>query len=605
MGLRFLFAFIMCCFLGNVMGQDSRLAYNYMKSGEYEKASILFKKLYDKNPKNETYFSKHIDALVELEEYERAQKALKEELKRKPNSVHLYVTYGNLYSRMDQPEKADKQFRKAINELPANHSQINKLGNGFIRLSKFDLALETYQKGADLLNNNGIFSYSIADIYRRKGEVKGMIDQYLNYASNDPRRVNTLKKTFQNNLKEKEDYTELKKQLYERINLDQDNVVFPELLEWVFITEKNYAKAFRQARSIDKQKDENGKRVIDVGQIALNDESYDVAIDAFNYVIEEKGKTSSYFLTAKKLLLTTRKEKILSSPNIKPGDFDSLKIEYKSFINEIGINNSTAPIVQEYTEFLAYQVNDVPEAMEILQQLVDTRAINKDIRAESKISLADYFLLAGDIWESTLLYSQVDKEFKEDYIGEVARYKNAMLFYYAGNFEWAQELFDILKASTSKLISNDAIDKSVFITTNLGLDSTDTALKLFSKADLLAVQNKNDEAFSKLDSIKILFPEHDLEDDVLYREAGIYSKLQNYDKAISRYERIIEEFPEAITCDNSIYDLAKLYELTLDEPSKAQALYEKLFIDYSNSTFAVDARKRYRILRGDKVEEAQ
>ena len=48
--------------------------------------------------------------------------------------------------------------------------------------------------------------------------------------------------------------------------------------------------------------------------------------------------------------------------------------------------------------------------------------------------------------------------------------------------------------------------------------------------------------------------------------------------------------------------MAQLYETKLSDLEKAQTLYEKIFIDYSGSVFAVDARKRYRILRGDKMQ---
>lgn len=207
----------------------------------------------------------------------------------------------------------------------------------------------------------------------------------------------------------------------------------------------------------------------------------------------------------------------------------------------------------------------------------------------------------GDRWEASLLFSQVDKDFKEGQTGENARYRNAKLSYYAGDFEWAQEQFKILKGATSKLISNDAIDMSVFILDNLGMDTTEVTLQMFAQADLLAFQNKYAEAIAKLDSIKILFPEHSLDDDVLYTKAQIYRKLRKTDEMISMYNTIIEKFPTEIKADNAIYELAELYETKLNEPEKAKVLYEKIFTDYSASTFAFEARQRYRKLRGDEL----
>jgi len=585
-----------------LQAQDSRLAYKYLRDGEYEKASTIFKKLYEKDKTKNVYFSQYIKSLLELEDFNTAESEIESELKSRPNDVTLYVTLGNLQERMMAPDKAEKSYRRAINQVQAKHNSVINLGNTFSRLAKFDLALETYHKGASLLDNDVIFAYYLADLYRRKGDTPKMIEFYLNYCSDNVGKVRTLKKTFQTNLQSKDDLKELKTQLYERINQDPDNRSYPELLQWVFIHEKNYAKAFRQARSIDKKLDEKGNRLMDLGTIAFNAEEYNVAIMSYSYIVEEKGRTGSYYIEAKKALMDSKIAQIKSRPEYQKSDFDSLRVEYKAFIDEVGVNNTTAAIVKEYCDFLALDVNDINEAVKTLEAMVDIRSIRKNERADAKISLADFYLIQGDIWEATLLYSQVDKEFREEYLGEVARYKNALLFYYSGNFAWAQEIFDILKTSTSKLISNDAIDKSVFITTNIGLDSTDTALRLFAKSDLLAVQSRYTEAFEKLDSIKLLFPEHELEDDILHREALMLTAQQKYEEAVDKYLLIIEKFPEDITCDNAIFELAQLYDYVLDDQVSALPLYEKLFIDYSNSTFAVEARKRYRALRGDSVQ---
>ena len=259
-------------------------------------------------------------------------------------------------------------------------------------------------------------------------------------------------------------------------------------------------------------------------------------------------------------------------------------------------------LVMEYAEFLAVYKNDLDKAISVLNELIKLNSINPYIKANSKVALADYYLMQDEVWEATLLYSQVDKEYTEEYLGEVARFKNAKLFYYTGRFDWAQEQFNILKSATSRLISNDAIDLSVFIMDNMGLDTTDRPLKMFAQSELLSTQNKIDEAFDKLDSITVLFPEHSLEDDILFQKANLNLKIKNYEKSAELYRMVFENFPEEIRADNAMYQLASLYENQLQRPDDAMVLYEKLFVDFSNSTFAVDARKRFRILRGDNIQ---
>lgn len=589
---------LMISFIAAGISQNSRLAQKYYQTGEYEKAAVLYKKLYEKNPVQDIYFDRYISSLLAYEDYLTAEKEIKKEIKRRPSHVQLYVSYGNLYERKFEADKANEQYKKAIDNLPADRSIISKLGNSFVRLTKYDLALEVYEKGTQLLNNTAVFSYNLADLYRRKGDLVNMIAQYLNSASLNPNRVNSTKSTLQRFVP-KDDYEELKRQLYERISLDDTNPIYPELLEWVFVQQKDFKRAFRQARALDRGLQEPGTRVYNLANIAYNEGDYRAAIEAYNYIVEEKGKTNRYYIDARTKLLRGKRQLLLDNINVQDSEIDSLSKEYQAFIDDFGINNRTSALVLDYAEFLAINVNALDEAIALLDMLVSLQSINKNEIARAKISLADYYIMNDNIWDASLLYSQVDKAHREEYLGEIARFKNAKLFYYSANFEWAQEQFDILKASTSKLISNDAIDLSVFITANLGLDSTETALTLFANADLLALQNKDDEAFAKLDSIKLLFPEHDLEDDMLYRKARIYSKQRDYENAIAHYEEIIERFPEEIKCDNSIFELAEIFEYELNDLEKAKALYEKLFLDYSNSTFAVEARKRYRILRGD------
>ena len=602
--MRYIFSLLLILvFSIQLIGQDTKLASEYYNSGEYEKAAQVYMKLFVKSDyKQDYYFQQFISALIAAEDYTTAESEIKSQLKRTPRNVQLYVSYGNLYERMFEEEKAKKQYRKAIDNLPAEHSIISKLGNAFLRLTKYDEAIEAYEKGGKLMENEKLYAYNMAEIYRRKGDYKLMIKNYLLAAETNDKLLSSLKTNFQRTLKTEEQYNELKTQLFSKVQEDPENVAYQEMLQWVYIQNENYYKAFAIARSLDLQAEENGKRIMDIARICKNAGEYEVAVDAYNYITEEKGPNNTYYFQAKNELLTSIKYSITRNYDYTIQDLDSLDRAYNIFLDEFGINTKTAYIAKEYGDFLALYKNDLPKATEVLQNLLDRGGLNPYVAANAKLSLGDYLLMGGDVWESTLLYSQVDKEFKEEHLGEQARFKNAMLSYYSGDFEWAQAQFDILKSATSRLISNDAIDRSVSIMDNLNLDTTAVPLQMFARAELLQFQNKYDESFTTLDSIEQKFPEHGLLDDILYVKAQLYFKLKQYEDAELAYKEIIEKYPEEIRADNSIYELAELYQLVLDRPEEAEKLYEKLFLDYSNSTFAVESRKRYRILRGDDIQ---
>merc|ERR1712127_632009 len=193
---------------------------------------------------------------------------------------------------------AVEQYEKAIKKMPADRFSITRLANAFINLTKYELAIQTYEKGANILKDQNIFAYNLGDLYRRKGDTEKMILNYLNSLAHNPNRLNSMKTLFQRYLSE-DDFLELQTQLYSRIQDNDEVVAYPELLTWVFIQKKDYKNALRQVKALDRRLKENGGRIYRLAEIAANDKDYDAAIVAYNYIVREKGKMSSYYIESK------------------------------------------------------------------------------------------------------------------------------------------------------------------------------------------------------------------------------------------------------------------------------------------------------------------
>jgi tetratricopeptide (TPR) repeat protein len=581
--------------------QDSRLAQQYLQNGEYEKAAVLFEQLFEANPQNDYFFDRYVDCMLALERYDDCEKSIRKQLKRDPKNLTLYVTLGRLLEQQYKEKEAEQQYQIAISQIPKDHFQIIRLANAFTNLTKYDNAIQVFEKGTELMKDPVTFSYYLGDLYRRKGETAKMIQSYLNSLGNAPERLANLQTTFQRFFT-KDDYIELQKQLFARLQKDENAILYTEMLSWAFMQLSDYRNALRQLRALDKRLNENGARVFQLAQIAGGAKDYDTAISAYEYIVSDKGTASTFYLEAKREALRCRRNKLTEGFSYTTDELTLLRNQYKVFLNEFGRSRVTANIIAEQAELEAIYLNLLDSAIILLTEVIDFPNLDPITAANAKLQLGDYYLMQGEIWESTLLYSQVDKAFKEDALGNEARYRNARLSYYDGDFQWAQAQFDILKASTSKFISNDALDLSVFIMDNLGLDTSATALSLYAQADLLVFQNRFQEAFQKLDTLLKSFPAHALEDDVLYLKSKIYGKMRDYTQQANTLQRIADSYPEEIRADNALFELAGLYQTHLNDPEKAKTLYEKIFLDYSSSTFAVEARKQFRILRGDKVQ---
>ncbi len=579
--------------------QDPRLALQYYNNGEYEKSASLYKELHLKNPGNDSYFGKYLDCLLNLNQYGEAEDLIKKELQKRPKEVQLFVSYGKLLQRRGELDKAEKQFKMAIERLPADVIYIHKLGTEFSAITRMDLAIKTYERGEELMKGTMKFTYNLADLYRKSGEMNKMLEYYvlgLIDGSVNPQNLESILVVYL----PADQHKNFQSLLYDKIQSHPENSALVETLQWTFIQSKDYANALRQAKSLDRKLNEGGSRIFNIASIAANDRDYKTAIDGYS-AVKAKGSSGSFYLEASRQVLIARRKQIVEKNEYTQQDLIEIEKDYELLQKEYGTGRLIASMIIEFAELEARYLNNIPKAISILEELIKNSYIEPHLKAQAKLDLADYYLISGERWEATLLYSQVDKDFLEDHLGEMARFRNARLSYFAGDFAWAEEQFDILKQATSKLISNDAIDLSVFISDNLNQDTLGLALTEYSQAELKVFQNQFNEAMKILDSIVIKYPENSLEDDVWYLEAKILNRQKQTDAAIKKYEKIIDKFKDGIRADNALFEMAKIYDDQYLNYEKAKELYEKLFLEFSGSTLAVEARKRYRVLRGDNI----
>jgi tetratricopeptide (TPR) repeat protein len=584
-------------FSGVLYAQDEQLARQYLENGEYEKAASLYEQLYKKFPQQEYFLSQYASALIANKDFAKAETEIKKQLKSRPDNLTLQLTLGDIYTKQEKAEDAKKQYQKAISSLKPDPNQVLMLKDAFMTRYQTDYALQTLERGNALLKEKNHFAFYEGDVLRSLNQPTKMVTRYLDAMEFNEGILPSLEATFQRYFKD-EDYKELVAQLYTRLQAQPDKIPFTELLISVLQQRKEFKAALKQVRALDRRLEESGTRVFTFARNIENENDYDTAIDAYTYV-KEQGSTSPFFVEANKGMLRCRREKIVRGFNYTKEEVNTLANEYGIFLQQNGWNVNNSEMIREWAKLEVFYNNNLDKGVVLMDSLLKMPRLPNKIAGESKLELGDYYLMQSEPWEATLLYSQVDKAFKEDDLGEMGRYKNAKLSYYSGDFEWAQSQLKVLKASTSELISNDAIDLSVFIMDNLNLDTAATAMKMYATADLLAFQNRFDEAFVKLDSMPILFPKHALEDDIWYAKAQIYKKQRNYTEAAVNFQKIMDTYPEEIRADNATFELAELNELHLNNKDAALKLYEKIITTYTSSTFIIEARKRFRALRGE------
>ncbi len=572
------------------------LAKEYFKNGEYDKAEAVYAKLFQNDPSNDNYYNNYYQCLSIQKKYEQSEKLVKKMIKRTNGYPTYYIDLGLVYDLQNQKEKAQKQYDEAIKKLVPDLSILVEVTTKFVDVSLYDNALAAIRKGRELTGNSTLMSADASKIYSIQNNKQGIIEEQLNTFEQSAYDQDQIQKTFQDYFSEPKDYDLLKSVLIQKLQQFPDQTFYAELLIWTFIQQQNFDAALMQSIAMDKRFNEDGQRLYQLGVYCKSNKQFDVAIKTFKTVVE-KGKSSPFYLPSRALILSTQKEK-LTSAIYSNADILQLEADYKQYFADFGEQSSTADVMREYAELLALYLNKSDSAIAVLHKILDNRYGITSFQAQCKLDLGDYYLFSGEIWEAALLYGQVDKAYKDEPLGQMAKYRNARLSYYAGEFEWSKAQLDVLKASTTQLIANDALNLSLLISDNEAIDSNFTALRLFANADLLVYQHQYSKAIQKLDSIDILFPNNELADDILWVKGTMELNQQNFSKAIDFFTIIVEKHKDGIWADDALFEIAEIYQNKLKNTELAMKSYEKLINDFPGSLYIIDARKRFRALRG-------
>jgi tetratricopeptide (TPR) repeat protein len=579
-------------------GRDEVLAKSYFQQGEFDKAAELYQNLWEENNFAVQFYQPLYRSLQELKKWDELEKVVKKQIKKNEFTVQYVVDLGYAYQQIPDAVKAKEVFDKIIKDLKPNEQAVRVTANAFEGYRLYDYVIAVYDKGNKAVKDDSYFSLEMGNAYLNKNDVAAGVRNYLLAIETRPVVVQLVKNTIQSSPAQEKVLGEMETQLYAKVQKSNNQEDYIDLLTWVYIQNKDFEGALMQMKALDRRKNENGYRVLEISRMAMTEGFYGDAINGYEYIVD-KGRESSLYFTARIELLNCRKEKISKNIGYTQADLLGLKNDYLSFINENERGVRTAQSMKELADLMGFYLYDIEGAKKICEEVIALPGVPQRLKNECKLSLGDFYLIVGDVWESTLLYGQVDKDEKDSPLGEEARFKNARLAYFKGDFEWAQTQLEALKGSTSELISNDAINLSVFIIDNLGLDTIEDPMQQYAMAELFLFQNQAERARGTLDTITYLYPSHALTDDILYLKSKIYIQQEEYEKAVPLLETILEKYKEDLKGDDATFLLAELYDGALNNKNKAMELYKAIITDYSSSILVVQARKKYRVLRGD------
>lgn len=574
--------------------QNETLAKHYFDRGDFDKALPIYKSLSENNPNNNNYFLGYIATLQQLENFEESKKLLEDKLKATRNHPIFLIELGRNYLIDNKPDEAQTYFKAAITAIDENPRITYTVANTFERHNLLDLAIEAYEKGM-ALDPQQNFNHQLANIYGEQGNLEKMFESYLTLIETNPSFMVSAQRTFSRYVTEdpNNEANDLLRKALLRRSQNNPDLFYNQLLSWLFVQQKQYDRAFTQEKAIYRRTFEGINEILDLAYIAMDDQNYPIAREILNFVVENTTSETSRLQAFQNLM-------VIDVQTATQKNFPEVQIKYENLINMYKADGRTFELQLDYNKFLAFKTDQKSLAIDNLRLLSDEN-LSRYQEARVLMLLADILVNDEKFNQALIYYSQVQNKLKNDPIAQEARFKVARTSYFKGDFEWAKTQLDILKTATSQLIANDAMELSLLISDNALEDTLQTALKKYARADLLDIQGKYNEAITILEEVLNNHRGESIEDEALLKQARIFEKTKDYEKAIANYLKIIEVHKNDILADNAYYYLAELYNKTLNQPEKAKEFYEQIIFNHQDSIFFVEARKQYRSIRGDAI----
>ncbi len=578
---------------------QEQLASHYYSSGEFAQAAEIYEGLYKQYP-NKFYYQMLYRSYIELQQYRDAERLTEKRLKQFPGELYVYVDQGMIYEKKGDAKKASKVFDRSLEKIGFDSKQTGDLALAFENVNHLEYALKTYLAAREKMRNKYVYVGEVATLHQRMGNYEAMMQEYFDLLDNSPGYMSSIQLSLQRVLAETSSpqvADGLRRALVQRVQQHPENKQYLEMMIWFSLQQKDFRFAMEQAQAVDARfPDMGGETLMRVAGIARSNGDYDVAQESYA-TVARKGAENPYYFEARVGVLEVQFDRLDRNFPVDNARLQQLLRDYQGAFAELGKNVNTCILMRNYAHLLAYYADSTQAAADCLYDILELPKLPSKVRDEVKLDLGDLLLFAGEVWDASLLYMQVDKANHNDVLGSQAKYRNAKLSYYNHDFEWANSQLKVLRASTTKLIANDAMELSLLISDNMDDDSTFTMLEKYADADLLLYRNQLDSAYDALEALSTSALSHPIFDEVLLQKARIRIRQQRYAEADSLLQKLVEFYPNEIVADDAVILLAQLNEEKLNNMEQARYYYEKLILDYPASLFVDQARKRYNLLK--------
>lgn len=571
---------------------DVKIANEYFVKNDYEKAYDYYKKLIKKYEEHKYFYNNYITCVQKLNETSAAIKQLEKLIEEHPNNFEYSVDKAILLKFDGKTEQSLGVLESLNQKVIGNPFQTQLLANVLMLRKLNDQAIDLYLKARKSQKDDLAYADELATVYKNVGKTNEMMEEWLNIIEKNPNKMEQIESQIVSYLPKASDQDLLLDKILIRSTNNPTKYQYNELMVWMYMQRKDFYNAYIQLRSLDKKQTHyRGEALIELADVAVKNKDYKTAITIYNYVTETYPSEHHYENTKKKLI-QTKEIQVRETYPIDTTEVKNIIQEYDVLLSKSKNADVKAEIFLSKAELYGIFLGQTAQARLLLEEILKDPRQSIRKQAQSKLLLGDMYLLENNMGEAMLLYMQAERMIEDDDLGHIAKLKTAKVFFYDSEFELCKSQLDILKRATTRKIANDAQDLSLLIKGNYDLDTTDIAMSMYAKTDLLIYQKKFDEALETLNLISKTYPNHSLTDELQFQKAQIYYQTKKFSEAEQALKEVIKD-KEGILADDAMFQLAQMYDYNIRDYAQAKEYYKSILIDFPGSIYVAEARKRF------------
>ena len=592
--------FLFCMACGSALlaqdQDDYARAERLFNEAKFDSAAQVYLRLFNvESPKNPATYLSLSRALYETQNFDRLGLVAEKYRIDSEDPLGYIDQYWALVSK-GKTKKADNLWKEIV-AYSASSTEVNcsRLMQRLIRYGAFHQAKHVFVQFAPAIQTapqNLVEQY--LELYFLEDSMHKALTLSMEYLQERPSQVEDFTRFFDRQKSKDGFYNLFKQELFTYTSQHPEVSFTLHVLIWLEQIHGNFGEAARFGLMLARRSSDFTPNLLTLAQDAFNNDALHQCLDLCDFVLTS-DYVSAFGGKAAQLKLSTQKRLL------EKGDNDAVDLNYlEKALLDLAKNNEASPSIQteailEYCSIQIKYRQDINSTVAFLDSLIQSNSLKRKNLNRIKLLYGEALTMQGKPWKALIVYTQVDHDDGDGILGEEARFKKAELSYYEGEFEWAQAQLNILKGATSELIANNAIQLSVFITDNLGLDSNTDAMMGYAAIELLVAQHRLNEAITSLNAWEQVYDEHVLMDNALVMRAEIYKKQRNPEAAIRTYNRVLERFESSILCDNVHWALAELYQKR-EEHERVKEHCLAILTDFPDSRLVNSARELYRKL---------